>query len=287
MNRRSGFTLIELMVVVAIVALLMSILMPALGRARKSAESVSCQGRLKHWGLIYKLYTDDFDGYFYEGRGFAKHPKNKDKGGEQMGWWMNALRPYYKDSWDLLFCPSATKIAESMQDFGTFRAYTAAKVVNRYRRPGEGSTKDFYASYGENSWISYMFTDQNPVRKLEYFWKGIHNLTNAYNIPVFGDSTWFDAWPFSKDYPPKRPDDWMIYMGEQSGADEMKQFCINRHNGFINLLFMDMTVRKIGLKELWTLKWHRQFDTKDIWTTAYAKDYIPDWPQWMSRFKEY
>ncbi len=286
MNRRSGFTLIELMVVVAIIALLMSILMPALGRAKKSAESVTCQGRLKHWGLIFKLYTDDYDGYFWEGRGFRQWPQNKDKGHEQFGWWMNALRPYYKDSWDLLLCPTATKVAESKQDFGTFKAYFD-DLVNRYRRPNEDAMKTFYGSYGENSWISYMLFDQNSDRKVEYFWKGIHSVTNANNIPVFGDSSWYDGWPFPTDEPPLRPDDWVIDKGSGSNRDEMRHFCINRHNGFVNLLFMDMTVRKIGLKELWTLKWHRQFDTKYEWTTSYALDYTPPWPQWMKRFKEY
>jgi len=285
MNRRSGFTLIELMVVVAIIALLMSVLMPALGRAKKAAESVTCQGRLKHWGLIYKLYTDDYDGYFYEGRGYRQHTGHTAH--EQFGWWMNALRPYYKDSWDLLLCPTATVVAESMQDFGTFKAYFIPDLRNRYRRPTEDATKQFIASYGENSWISYMLRDQNADRKVQYFWKGIHNITNANNIPVFGDSSWLDAWPFSKDLPPDRPDDWTIDKGSGLSKNEIKHFCIDRHNGFINMLFMDLTVRKIGLKELWTLKWHREFDTKDIYTTSYTVDYIPPWPQWMKRYKEY
>jgi len=65
-KRRSvGFTLIELLVVIAIIALLMAILMPSLSRARKQARGVACQSNLKHWGLIFKMYTDDNDARFY------------------------------------------------------------------------------------------------------------------------------------------------------------------------------------------------------------------------------
>ncbi|KPL23365.1 MAG: hypothetical protein AMJ75_06270 [Phycisphaerae bacterium SM1_79] len=66
----------------------------------------------------------------------------------------------------------------------------------------------------------------------------------------------------------------------------MKRVCINRHNGYINGLFMDWTVRKIGLKELWTLNWHRGYDTSGPWTKAGLVQ-PSDWPEWMRRFKDY
>jgi len=63
-------------------------------------------------------------------------------------------------------------------------------------------------------------------------------------------------------------------------------FCINRHNGFVNGLFLDWSVRKIGLKELWTLKWNPEFDTAGPWTKAGGV--LPeDWPQWMRGLKDY
>jgi len=43
---------------------------------------------------------------------------------------------------------------------------------------------------------------------------------------------------------------------------------MNRHNGYVNSLFLDWSARKIGLKELWTLKWHRTFDIDGPWTIA-------------------
>ncbi len=63
MRKRKGFTLIELLVVIAIIALLMSILMPALQRVRKQARKVVCMANLKQWGLFWKMYCDDNNGF--------------------------------------------------------------------------------------------------------------------------------------------------------------------------------------------------------------------------------
>ena len=52
-------------------------------------------------------------------------------------------------------------------------------------------------------------------------------------------------------------------MGRQirPGTNEMNRVCVDRHNGFVNSVFADWSVRKVGLKELWTLKWHRTYNT--------------------------
>ena len=60
----------------------------------------------------------------------------------------------------------------------------------------------------------------------------------------------------------------------------------NGNNGNINGAFMDWTVRKIGLKELWALNWYRGFNMANAWTKAGGV--MPeDWPQWMRTFKDY
>jgi prepilin-type processing-associated H-X9-DG protein len=87
-------------------------------------------------------------------------------------------------------------------------------------------------------------------------------------IPVFLDSRSPDVL-FISDFPPPAP-----------GA------CINRHNGYVNGLFLDWSVRKIGLKELWTLKWNMRFDTAGPWTKAGGVQ-PEDWPQWMRGFRDY
>ncbi len=61
---------------------------------------------------------------------------------------------------------------------------------------------------------------------------------------------------------------------------------MNRHNGYVGGLFLDWSVRKVGLKELWTLKWHDQFDRAGKWTRAGGVQ-PEDWPKWMRGFKDY
>ena len=66
MPRKTGhaFTLIELLVVISIIALLIAILLPALQKARESAETIKCSSNVKEVGLGLLLYTEDFHKYF-------------------------------------------------------------------------------------------------------------------------------------------------------------------------------------------------------------------------------
>lgn len=60
---KSGFTLIEVLVVVAIISSLLGILLPAVGQARKSAKRTSCLSNLKQIGLATELYVGEYEYY--------------------------------------------------------------------------------------------------------------------------------------------------------------------------------------------------------------------------------
>ena len=66
----------------------------------------------------------------------------------------------------------------------------------------------------------------------------------------------------------------------------VKGFCIERHGAFTNGLFLDWSVRRLGLKQLWTLKWHRDCDTAGPWTRA-GNVRPEDWPRWMREMQDY
>jgi hypothetical protein len=110
----------------------------------------------------------------------------------------------------------------------------------------------------------------------------------ANEIPVFADTMWRGGGPFYQNgsptsnrvAPPEFDGQWT------NAAGEMKHFCISRHNGTNNHLFMDFSVRPVGLKELWTLKWHREFNRNGYWTRAGGVQ-PSDWPEWLRPFKEY
>lgn len=57
--KKKAFTLIELLVVISIIAILMSVMIPALGRARESAKSNLCKSNLKQIGVVLSLYANE------------------------------------------------------------------------------------------------------------------------------------------------------------------------------------------------------------------------------------
>jgi len=260
MGQRRGFTLIELLVVVAIIALLMAILMPALGRARKQAKATACKMNLHHWGLIWSLYTGDHNGYFPDGTSTAQ--------GRQVGHWLFAAQPYYTDE-RIRWCPMATKPWQ--QGRNPFVAWEAVNVSG-----GRG----FFTSYGINNWLYNPTGSSLWGYPAKDHWRNIH-VKNASSIPLFLDCFYLGGHPQPRNDPPD-------YDGqtESAGPICMRRFCINRHSGTINMVFLNFSVRKVGLKELWTLNWHKTFSTVGPWTRGGGAK-PDDWPDWMRGFKDY
>ena len=63
METKQNFTLIELLIVIAIIAILASMLLPALNRSRDLAKSIKCVNNLKQFGIAFSMYTDNYNDY--------------------------------------------------------------------------------------------------------------------------------------------------------------------------------------------------------------------------------
>jgi len=272
MNRRKGFTLIELLVVIAIIALLMAILLPSLRRAKEQAKMVSCLANLKQWNLNFAMYVEENDGKFPSGlsaQGF---------------WWIAQLEPRlqsYKAN-PLWFCPSAQKpiTDENRVTIRTFNIYNAWGIYTR-QDDGRLCADGIAGSYGLNGYVlsTKSGTTFEGGRRTDDNWR-TPQVPGANRIPLFIEALRFDLWPIHTD--PPATTEFMAWQGN----NHMARCCINRHDGFLNSAFCDFSARKVGLKELYTLKWHKTFNTAGSWTKAGGvRD--TDWPEWIRPFKDY
>jgi prepilin-type N-terminal cleavage/methylation domain-containing protein/prepilin-type processing-associated H-X9-DG protein len=100
---RRAFTLIEILVVVAIVGILAAILFPVFARARENARRTSCSSNLKQIFLAHSMYRDDYDGIF------APCAYLNASGGQVE--WPELFFPYTR-SQQIFLCPSDSSSKE-------------------------------------------------------------------------------------------------------------------------------------------------------------------------------
>ena len=78
MNEKSLFTLIELLIVIAIIGILASLLLPALKTAKDSAKSISCVNQLKQLGYCISIYSDNYDSWLIQSAPDTGFSQNND-----------------------------------------------------------------------------------------------------------------------------------------------------------------------------------------------------------------
>ena len=252
MLKRGGFTLIELLVVIAIIAVLMSILMPALNKAKLQAQDAVDKSNQHQFALIWKFWTDDHDGIFPERGG------GEVWGEVTMGAWPYVLYDYMPSiDRSIFLCPAATK-----------------PLIEGGRCPyaawnhSDGADFNVYGSYTCNYWVG-----NDPASK---FWR-TPSVKGAGYIPLLMCGNWKDSEPEPSDEPPPSKE-WIQANCWEPHNNEMKRVCHYRHGRFVNANMLDFSAKAIGLKELWTTKWHREWPT--------GCDYLPVWPEWMADLPE-
>ena len=117
-TKQNGFTLVELLVVISIIALLLAMLMPSLQKARGLAKTVICGSRSRQVSLALMAYAQSYDGFImptslqYEKDGINKVPYYHDPDPklwppEVEYWYLNLYAHKYLPNKDAFFCPDA------------------------------------------------------------------------------------------------------------------------------------------------------------------------------------
>lgn len=261
--RPAAFTLIELLVVIAIIVVLMAVLLPVVRRAREQGRATVCQANLHQWGVLFASLAQTNDGRLRD-RDAWDHCRT-----QQFA--------YYLDNFDFeVFCPSAKRKTSQTGAGGSDQAWYCP---NHSYRAG---------SYGVNGYTpAYDGGELNgPQQPVKSRWRTVY-VRGISNVPVMLDCALWASYPLVIDEPPQTPDE--AAKNPSINNVGMKSFCIPRHGPFVNSLFMDWSVRKVGLKELWTLQWYPDFNTRGPWTRAGGVD-APggkEWPRWMRPLKGY
>lgn len=226
-----AFTLIELLVVIAILVLLM-----ALSRARSQAKATLCQARMHQWSLVFKMYTDDNNG-----RWFNQYMFNPWAQKTNLNSWRCATVRLWAEP-EMAVCPVATEFRWPPDKHSAFGDFTG------FGLDAKGVLVKSHFSYGFNESAGWSEDHESywALTPREYYW-GTPDVKGAARVPLLYDSV--ADMPFLPGiWPPPAVDTWEGYL--ESGY----YMVMERHQGGNNMLFMDWSVRKVGLKELWTLK---------------------------------
>jgi len=248
--KKRGFTLVELLVVVAIIAILLAILMPAMTKAREQSKSIICKSYVKQWGLMLTMYTNANNGHFMEGFNVTG------------GMWMTKLRTYYNGADKIRLCPKAVTFLSTTSmntdPFTAWGVYGDQGYANSWI-PAWGE-KGFYGSFGINSWIHdppthgdlYDIDDDD----VPYYWRTIGKVKNPSIVPTICDSVWEGTTVRPADVVPNKPG----VSNSPDVKDGMWNFFIPRHDMYIDMTFVDGSAKKVPITSLWnTYKWSQNF----------------------------
>ena len=281
---RKGFTLIELLVVISIIALLMSIFMPALRNVRYQAKDAICRQRLTQWGVMFNMYAGDNDGQLMD--------MNLINGVELYHGWVPLMYPYAK-TFEIYLCPSAVYFWSDTENFADpltawdyrFIAEEIPEIWNEFedQRYYQVGDEFAYGSYGKNVYVSSADMEDGPQ------WYRNIRVKGPSQIGLLGDSNYTGAFPDVYDQPAE------TRLHGPVDLDNINRWNLDRHKLSVNFVFLDWSVRKVGLRQLWSIKWSKQtieeggrpvngwgnLNVVPNWNDPLA------WPEWMRQSKNY
>jgi prepilin-type processing-associated H-X9-DG protein len=227
-RRMAAFTLVELLVVIGIAAVMIAILIPTLGAARRQARALMCLSNVHQLGVAYQAYLSQNDGASFE---YLTTPT---------GFWMQQLKPLSNQIGRFSICPEATDSSS-----GVGSDYESWEIA--------GSQ----GSYTFNGWL-YRYDLNDPIEMSDGY--GPHSAyitlpaSASNSVPVFSDGIWVNAWPHDTDTPPSN-----LEQPLSASPNEMSRVCINRHRNAVNIVFLDGHGESVSLADLWQQRWSNAF----------------------------
>jgi prepilin-type N-terminal cleavage/methylation domain-containing protein/prepilin-type processing-associated H-X9-DG protein len=244
-----GFSLIELLIVIGIIALLIGLLMPVANSVRRAARATTCLANLQQWGQAFQMYLNGNGGHSFV---WGEMPARADDGNNPLMWW-ELLQPYEAELSQSLLCGEATEPANAVPR-NAFEAWGPERywdMPTKIRGP-------YVGSYGFNSWMYHPApaSDGTPPPKGQ-----IRLPTNeSTRVPVIFDCARDWIGPEDTDKP---------YLYRQGPAGErsvgmMWWAAMERHKDGINVMFLDGHAEQVPVPGLWKLKWSETFQAKDV-----------------------
>ncbi len=279
MKTRVSFTKKDAFVVSGCVVFLLTNLAVIGTTGRHRAKEFVCRSNLQQWANVFAMYANDNDGKFPPGWYVGLTC------GER---WFDCMRSYFDDNNDLLCCPTAVTPRNRLVDEMTTIQTGAHGKFSAWGQfiggPKGGQARGYptslpgsYGSYGINIYVTNTPEGSATGRDSAWYYKS-PNVANAGSVPVLFDSMWIDVFAMTSDEPPT----WDGDFTEAGHIDGLKTCSIDRHNAAVNILFLDFSVRRTGLKQLWELPWHTQW-----WRDYSTPTEWNDPRHWMHNMKDF
>lgn len=230
---KNGFTLIETLVVIAITAVLMAILMPALHMAKDQGKKMVCQSNMRQLGWAHVLYQESYDGFIVPGSTGVN------------GLWYNVLGPFFKHK-PTIHSDSQENIVIMFEDDMGHRILHCPMDKTAYPM--------MYNPHGENpppeGWLSYALNSQTTQNlqsrsKKQYAGVGGNKITDIHHPSQvmmhcdFAYRAWVcDALTLTQQWYDSELD---AHYDEMQGYPEQNQTIRQayRHNRRMNILWVD------------------------------------------------
>lgn len=258
-KKKRAFSLSEILIGIAVIAILAALIVPVANRAIDSAKSAACISRLKALGGAFMAYQADRQHLIPGDDSAFAFPENVT--------WLAALRDYC-DLDALRSCPSAPKPGgndlnngDGNNKWGSWRHAWSLGAGSWMLPPGDPG----YSSYGMNMWTRWKFLDSSPIES-ERASFGSTRVDESSKIPLIMDARWEGLWPVPTD---PLPSSGSLHNAREipitgSNWRMVDNVAMLRHGDGVNICFLDGSVRHVSVNDLWTLKWNKNYESRGV-----------------------